>query len=110
MHCYSALCTFLPPLIAWARLADIDERESFMLDSFLNRLFQISEFRIDGMGSKCAPSMLREFYRIEWKSRISCGGRLRDRTDRSRRRGLSCGECVVLIIKYYIRDIEISAT
>ena len=78
-----------------------------MLDSSLDRLLEICEFRIDRMGREGTSCMLRKLYRIKWESSIPCRSRLRDSTDRSRRRSLSSRESVVLIIEYYIRDIEI---
>lgn len=53
--------------------------------------------------------MTRESDWIERIRRIPFWSSLSHRTDRSRRRGLACGECVVLVIEHDIGDIEIAA-
>ena len=45
---------------------------------------------------------------VKWLDEIAFWSGLRHSTDRSRRRGLPSRESIVLIIKYYIRDIEIT--
>ena len=53
--------------------------------------------------------MARESDRIEWFYEIPFWSGFRHRTDRSRRRGLSCREGIVLVIEHDIGDIEIAA-
>jgi hypothetical protein len=100
--------TKLPPLITRTCLTHIDKGESFVLDCLLDRLFQVCELGIDRMGRKCTSCMLRELYWIKWESRIPTWSRLRDCTDGGCRTRLPSRECVVLIIKHYIRDIHIA--
>lgn len=98
----------LPPFITRTCLSDIDERKSFMLYSSLNSLFQVCELRIDRMRREATPCMFRELYWIKWEGRISTRSRLRNSTYRGCRTCLTSRECVVLVIKHDISNIEIS--
>lgn len=100
----------LPSLVTRARLRDIDERKSLVLDRCFDGFFEIGELGILSMYCMTTSCLLREFDCIDRSYEIAERSRLGLRTDWSCRRGLSGRQSIVFIIEHDIGDIHISTT
>ena len=79
-----------------------------MEDCCFYHVFELCEFLRMSFPSEGTTSMFCEGDWVKWLDEIAFWSRLGHSADRSRRRGLPSRQSIVLIIKYYIRDIEIT--
>ncbi len=99
-----------PPTKTRTILFDINMRESFVLYSFFDDLFEFLEFFGVSLTGESTSRMFCESIGIKWTDDIAFWSCLRDGTYWSRRRRLARCEGIVLIIEHDIGDIKIPAT